>query len=557
MHHESQQSTVDSGDEPCHTRCLPLANNATGISDVHRESSEPRGAHGETAWTDGGAQMRTRRGPRRGMAPWEASSVTALAFVIVARAIREFFVQMCGCVLGQLACCCGSAACSLCCSCCPGIKTSTGTRIMYTLYHVLGTVACCLMLSPTVSEFLKEHIPFYADLCQKINAGDDCERLVGYSAVYKVCFGMAVFFFLFSLFLINVKKSSDCRASVHNGFWFIKLVVLIAICAGAFFIPDQDNFIKVFMYVGVVGGFLFIIIQLILLVDFTHSWNKNWTSGIESNKCWYLALGSVTLVFYSVAVVSSILMLVYYTHWDGCTFNKMLIGVNVTLCALASALAISPCVQKHQSNSGLLQASIISCYVMYLTFSAVSSRPAENLVVDGQNVKICLPSVTESGLKMSDAAVAVVGAIIMYGCVLFACLRSTTRSSTAALGVSQPYSSVSTRAACCFCFIDDDEVPVNEVNEVQQGGQKVIQNECEAVVYSYSFFHFIFFLASLYVMMTLTNWFSYDNARLEVTFVHGSWSTFWVKAGSCWLCLALYTWTLVAPICCSKRDFQV
>ncbi|XP_032824553.1 serine incorporator 5-like [Petromyzon marinus] len=464
---------------------------------------------------------------------------------------------MCGCILGQLACCCGPAACSLCCSCCPGIKTSTGTRIMYTLYHVLGTAACCLMLSPTVSEFLKEHVPFYADLCHSINAGNDCERLVGYSAVYKVCFGMAVFFFLFSLFLINVKKSSDCRASVHNGFWFIKLVVLIAICAGAFFIPDQDNFIKVFMYVGVVGGFLFIIIQLILLVDFTHSWNKNWTSGIERNKCWYLALGSVTLVFYSVAVVSSILMLVYYTHWDGCTFNKMLIGLNVTLCTLASALAISPCVQKHQSNSGLLQASIISCYVMYLTFSAISSRPAENIVVDGQIVKICLPSVTESGLKVSDAAVAGVGAIIMYGCVLFACLRSTTRSSTAALGVSQPYSSVSTRAACCFCFIDDDEVPVNEVNEVQQGGQKVIQNECDAVVYSYSFFHFIFFLASLYVMMTLTNWFSYDNARLEVTFVHGSWSTFWVKAGSCWLCLALYTWTLVAPICCSKRDFQV
>uniref|UniRef100_S4RXK7 Serine incorporator 5 n=1 Tax=Petromyzon marinus TaxID=7757 RepID=S4RXK7_PETMA len=419
-------------------------------------------------------------------------------------------------------------------------------------------VKCGILLAPTPSRAVLRcrrcpQVPFYADLCHSINAGNDCERLVGYSAVYKVCFGMAVFFFLFSLFLINVKKSSDCRASVHNGFWFIKLVVLIAICAGAFFIPDQDNFIKVFMYVGVVGGFLFIIIQLILLVDFTHSWNKNWTSGIERNKCWYLALGSVTLVFYSVAVVSSILMLVYYTHWDGCTFNKMLIGLNVTLCTLASALAISPCVQKHQSNSGLLQASIISCYVMYLTFSAISSRPAENtaVVVDGQIVKICLPSVTESGLKVSDAAVAGVGAIIMYGCVLFACIVTSSYNSTTYLECENE------RAACCFCFIDDDEVPVNEV---QQGGQKVIQNECDAVVYSYSFFHFIFFiffLASLYVMMTLTNWFSYDNARLEVTFVHGSWSTFWVKAGSCWLCLALYTWTLVAPICCSKRDFQV
>lgn len=50
----------------------------------------------------------------------------------------------------------------------------------------------------------------------------------------------------------------------------------------------------VWYYFGVVGSFIFILIQLILLVDFAHTWNQKWVEKAESgnNKCWYAGMSS-------------------------------------------------------------------------------------------------------------------------------------------------------------------------------------------------------------------------------------------------------------------------
>jgi hypothetical protein len=59
-------------------------------------------------------------------------------------------------MLLQLACCCGSAACSLCCSACPTCRNSTSTRIMYAVMLLLGTIAACVTLSPGLQDALKK-----------------------------------------------------------------------------------------------------------------------------------------------------------------------------------------------------------------------------------------------------------------------------------------------------------------------------------------------------------------------------------------------------------------
>lgn len=72
----------------------------------------------------------------------------------------------------------------------------------------------------------------------------DCQAAVGYLAVYRVEFGTVMFFLLMALIMIGVKSSKDPRSGIQNGFWAIKLVVLIGCIVGAFFIPKSDAFIQ-------------------------------------------------------------------------------------------------------------------------------------------------------------------------------------------------------------------------------------------------------------------------------------------------------------------------
>ena len=69
----------------------------------------------------------------------------------------------------------------------------------------------------------------------------DCTKMVGFEAVYRVCFGMTCFYWLFMLLMLCVRSSRDPRAGMQNGFWGIKFVIFIALIIASFFIPSGSQ----------------------------------------------------------------------------------------------------------------------------------------------------------------------------------------------------------------------------------------------------------------------------------------------------------------------------
>lgn len=76
----------------------------------------------------------------------------------------------------------------------------------------------------------------------------------------------------------------------------------------------------------------------------------------------------------------------FFLQSSGCDLSKFFISFNLILVVIASAISILPSVQEHQPRSGLLQSAVVSLYVVYLTWSALSNAPAEcNSITGGDN----------------------------------------------------------------------------------------------------------------------------------------------------------------------------
>jgi len=293
-----------------------------------------------------------------------------------------------------------------------------------------------------------------------------------------------------------------CVIQIHYRFYPFKFIVLAASCVGFFFLPD--SFFDVWQEICRVLSFFFLVLQLIILIDFANDLhefliNPKGEEGDNAEmpctaKATYLGL---CLAGWGGAIAGCACMFVYL---GDCPLNKFFIAMTIIFGVVTTIASI-----QSKLNKGLLVPSIIFAYGTFICWQAISSNPNTEC-----------NSMAE-GTGSSNLGGLIIGMIIIMVSLVYACNSAANAAPT----------------LCTF------GVPSKESDPDQKN----------------YFFHFVMAMGCMYMAMILTNW-GKSTGSDSNTNTGISTESMWIKISSQWFAYLLYTWSLVAPFLFPDRDFS-
>ncbi|KAI4342776.1 hypothetical protein MLD38_027360 [Melastoma candidum] len=409
-----------------------------------------------------------------------------------------------------LASCCASLTCGLC------------TSVASTISKRSARLAYCGLfgLSLIVSWVLREVAAPLLEKFSWINTSTQTKAWYQVQAVLRVSLGNFLFFAGLALIMIGIKDQNDRRDSWHHGGWVVKMIIWFLLIVLMFFLPNVV--ITVYEFASKFGAGLFLLVQVIILLDFTHSWNDAWVEKDEQK--WYVALLVISVGCYIAAfTLSGILFIWFDPSGEDCGLNISFLVMTMALGFIFGVVALHP-----RINGSLLPASVISVYCAYVCYTALASEPRDY---------VC------NGLRKKSSAVSTSTLVLGMLTTVLSVLYSACRAGSSATFLSPPSSPRS-----------GAKKPLLQADDEESGNDSKDKKETEArpVTYSYSFFHVIFALASMYSAMLLSNWTSSSNSS---DLVDVGWTSVWVRICTEWVTGGLYIWTLVAPLLFPDREF--
>ncbi|CAE6516047.1 unnamed protein product [Rhizoctonia solani] len=471
--------------------------------------------------------------------------------------------------LAGLAFCFTSTAASMFCKSC-NCNSSIATRVGFAIIFALNSTLAWVMRTDRAIKLVEKWSYDYI----KMDCSND--KCYGVLAVHRICFALCLFHGLLSVSLIGVKDTRDKRAAVQNGWWGPKVLLWLVLVGISFAIPNPF-FIFWGNYLSLIGATLFIILGLVLLVDFAHSWSETCLDHIdaapEDSKLWQLILVGSTLGLYVISLTLTVLLYVFFAG-GGCTLNQFFISFNLALCILITLICVHPSVQEANPRSGLAQASMVAAYCTYLIASAVGNH------TDGN----CNP------LHRSPArnGTVIMGAVFTFLAIAYSTTRAATQSralvgkrkgaialpdaedyhgrgdSGVGLVTTQPSRKDTPRYQAILAAVEAGAIPASALDEEEDEEDSSAgddrDDERSGTRYNYSWFHIIFLMGSMYVGMLLTDWNVVSTRPLpdnsdpnHDVYIGRSETAMWMRVVSSWVCILLYTWSLIGPVVMPDR----
>jgi hypothetical protein len=225
-------------------------------------------------------------------------------------------------------------------------------KLLYAFLLLFTSLIALAMLGTSVQHWLSEQLSdfWFTGMAEGQLMGDD---LVGTLAVTRIMSAAVVFHMVFALLVCGVQNSKGVRADLHNGFWPMKIISLLALMVLMFFLPNE-------LFVGLsstlyrVGGGLYILIQLILylgwVVSFYHYVYVNYILKGEWQG-WACMVIALTLIAYSWVIFVVVVTVIIHADGDGCAEGLAGSFVGLVGCIVVSVLSVSGCASEFVTSA--------------------------------------------------------------------------------------------------------------------------------------------------------------------------------------------------------------
>lgn len=405
-----------------------------------------------------------------------------------------------------------------------------------------------MVLAMALSLAMQYYLAKYFDLYAWNSGGcDDEAGCRGAAAVYRVSFCTCLFFFVMA-------GATWASPAFHDAFWGAKFLGWVVLLVVSVFVPNDVFDEHGYLWVARVGGFFFVVLQQVLLIDLAYYMNETLValadSGEVSEWCGtpspLVALLAAAGGLFLVAVVGVGLLFAYFG--TDCTSPDTILGLTVALCVVATA-----CQLFVSQDSNLLTSATVSAYLVYLAASALTANPVASCNPFYSNSSDWLSIAVGLGFTVAALVYTIYSASnnVKYlgdgrgdkgsngpgGAMMNKILTGQLEGSDAPkedYGASAPTATADVEATAADASQGDapDKTPAEVCS-----------------------FNLVMALMACQVGMVLTNWGSITKSGSASSPSAGQ-VAMWMQAAAQWTAGLLYVWTCVAPTLFPDRDFS-